>query len=785
MFSDRRETRHESCLPVKVKGNHTMADADEASERLAAMLAAAPAPGSGMYRRNRPGQTTAPAPVPVPPPADTPKPVADIDEAVAIMRRQDAEALKRKEEQNRNFHADGTSRTPAPVADEDDADDAPEALEETEASWQSGTYYHGFPIGSWLERYEKQYEWKRLAAVRGIPDLTAAAYWQLCEELPKQLAAGKITIRDLLDWRFCGGPVLPTGFVYGTDDVEGLDIHVRRTEYDKQAQARLAAAERERALDPTVPFRNIRIAREELEKTAEVIFAKVCPVFHIAARTIDRTSGEASGYLLHFEVDDQPRALVLLDETLETGSCFRKLADAGFIVEKTKRSNFIRIVRATETCARVHVESVPGWYDCTFLAATGEAITGPDTDDCSDPERLARGPIGHALHPDVACDAGKGGNLEAWRANVVDPSWVSGQTPQFALAPILGLAGVTLQLADAENFVAYPFGRTTGGKSTQQTIAAGTVANPAHGKGTLVDASDNDPVIRRANTAGRGTSWHIDGKDGSNATRTVATIREGSVGNGGTILTISSERGPLELAKAAGTDLDAGVLVRLLPIDLGVETPRYRINPSTADAIKAAARTHYGHALAPLVQQVLAEGLHKGDGLRGEVADRADKLLAGSTDAELHRAAQHVGVLWVTGELMLDAGLLPADADVPALMTWLWEGYLAFRRQWQAGTASSARKVRELLQAFAAGPHVRQLDAAEGLGRFWGWRDGHTLYVRADKLPAVLGRVLGARRAMRKALGDMLMLPGDATNTLTFRKVPGVGYVRHYRLSLD
>lgn len=653
-----------------------------------------------------------------------------------------------------------------------------EELEASEKPWQHGIYYHGFPVDKWYWRYKDRFDWERFEQVRGVTRCDPNA-------LRHHLASGKITISDLLDTRLSGGPPLPTGFANFHMDPDGeLDpmfIYEYWKEYDKDALARLDAARKE-----VTPYaRNLNIAKKKMEESAVEHYDIICRTLHVVARTVD-AKGEQSGYLLHFEVDDQPRSLVILDEWIETGAMFKRLAAVGFIVESNKRAHdgFKRIVREAETCARVHIEPLSGWYGDTFLSPTGEAITGPDTDDCSDPERFGRGPIGHALHPDVACDAAKGGTLDQWHANVVKPSW-SGQTPQFAVATILGLGGVILQLADAENFVAYPFGRTTGGKSTTQNIAAGCTANPAHGKGTLADAGADDPAIRAARTRGNGTSWGIDGKDGSNATRVVATIRDGAVGTGGSVLIISSEKGPLDLARQSGAELDAGVLVRLLPIDLGVDVPRYRIDPRQADAINAGARTHHGHALAPLVRRVLAEHLHEGDDVRIEVAERADKLLDGSNDPELHRAAQHVGVLWVTGELMQDAKLLPDTADVPALMRWLWEGYLAFRGAWQLGSSTQGRQARERIEAFAESAHVCALADANGLGGAWGWRDGRTLYVRSDKLLDVLGPVLGSRRTMRGALGAMLMLPGNAHEVLTWRKVPGVGYVQHYRISLN
>ena len=373
----------------------------------------------------------------------------------------------------------------------------------------------------------------------------------------------------------------------------------------------------------------------------------------------------------------------------------------------------------------------------------------------------------------------------------MDPSWGSGATPQFALAPVLGLAGVVLQLADAENFVAEPFGFTSGGKSTLQTIAAGTVANPEHGngkpgKGTMADAGDAADVAR-ARAAATGTSAHLDGHEGKNPSRLVEIIRSAAMGSGGMLTTISSEHDPLALAKAAGVTLDPGVLVRLVPIDLGVKAPLYQINPRKADAIKAAARTHYGHALGPFVRTVMIQGLTR-DEVRAEIQARADLLLDGSDDAALHRIAQHVAVLWLTAELMITAALLPATADVPALMRWLWDGCLAFRRQWMAQRSrqatGAADRLRDWLRHELGRTVHRIEDAPQGLSGTKAWLGDGVAHIRADVMPDILGKTLGGRKVIRRNLDGLLWVSG-ATRGLTWRKVPGVGFVHHYRVHLD
>ena len=205
--------------------------------------------------------------------------------------------------------------------------------------------------------------------------------------------------------------MLPDGLTAYSTDGDLLDAVCK---YEQRAPADVTARLAEaKALPADHPGggNSLAHARKAFEAAAWDDYVPICPIFHLAARAIDRASGDASGYVLQFAVDDQPRQVVILESALVKGTAWAQLASAGFVVDTDNRDAFVGILRKTETLARVHIESAPGWYGGTFLAPTGEAITGPDTDDCTDVDRVESGPIGHALDPAATCDPRRGGKF--------------------------------------------------------------------------------------------------------------------------------------------------------------------------------------------------------------------------------------------------------------------------------------------------------------------------------------------------------------------------------------
>ena len=249
--------------------------------------------------------------------------------------------------------------------------------------------------------------------------------------------------------------------------------------------------------------------------------------------------------------------------------------------------------------------------------------------------------------------------------------------------------------------------------------------------------------------------------------------------DGCTPYTISSE---LTLKQALAS-LQPGGIVRLMPIDVG-SIPR--IDPGHAAAIKQAANRNWGWVLPLLIADIF----HERSGGEREFQEHASsysRFLPGHDAPGYYRASRSFGAMWAAGELLKAfSHVVPAHADVAAVIKWAWANWKKEMDTLSAAGGSLDRAVEHLRNWISAGGHGRlySLEGSGGVGPAWGWRgtDG-TIYVRSDKIAqAAGGRV--TRQELVGFLSDkgLLILPSNPAKNVAWSKVPGHGNIQNYPL---
>lgn len=524
----------------------------------------------------------------------------------------------------------------------------------------------------------------------------------------------------------------------------------------------------------------------------------VCGHIVVAGHARDE-HGIHIGYQIEFEDKYNARRKRILTErrmVSEGSALFDELRTAGLAIgdNPTARAAFRKLLAEwqfdeDEPTPIVTVLSRPGWHGEIFVTPLGEVIA-PD----------GRAVTDRQLNPDVTVTHGsQAGSADAWLKLVSIPSW-KGDKPQFALGMMQGLVGVLSSLYGGENAGRYFGGATSSGKTTSQTIGASCVANPSPGKGVLITAKATDEEFKLARLRAHGTCLHIDEAKNATERKFVEKLAYGGRDWTGTPYTLSGVKPVHAWVEKAGGDTEEGIETRLLPVDVG-KLPR--AVPSEVDAIDRAAKANYGWALPSFVEEVIAKGLHKdAAALRGLVETYARKLATDVADVDAHRASKHFGVLWLTGELMHAAGIIPENADVERVVRWAWNDWQASRgfarkaAQEAAEGGSDVERSLKALDAFVAsrrGParlvrteRVRRMMfplLAPSTREIVGWADdGDLVYLKTDCLGAVPGLTIGARQLVNALRAEERLILPTSTRNCAWTHIPGLqGDFRHYR----
>ena len=484
---------------------------------------------------------------------------------------------------------------------------------------------------------------------------------------------------------------------------------------------------------------------------------RICSTVYPVAEVIDETGKRNVGRRIRFWNGAAWAEHTLMWRALQSDgtAMFQELSDVSLpITDHPKaRAAFRSIVTAPRKLPTVTQYSRPGWHKDRFVLPNGFAVDGNGTS----PALVAR--------EAATIDQGQGGTFEAWRDGVAAEIW-KGDCPQFAMGQLAGLVGVITSLVRTQHPVVHFSGPPSSGKSTAQEIAAGLTCNPAPGQGTLVTLQDDvDSILPKA----IGTSAHIDDPTKHGSPTKVERLMYRALEHAP--FTVSSVATLETIVERAGGKMDEGVRRRVLTVDTRKIA---KISPARANTIKRAAQENYGHAAPWFLDYVIGKGTEfECKALLKMVQDAADKLPGDMMDGETYSAAQHIGALQVTGELMIGAGLVPEGADVSGVLLGVWNDWLERR---------SASPVNRAIAELDAA-----LSDAGGLGsdpEALCWTQDGVGYVPTGQIEAIIGSEIKAAIVMRH-LKDSGRLIAPAGKGLAWQYLPGQLSCQHYRVRLQ
>lgn len=596
--------------------------------------------------------------------------------------------------------------------------------------------------------------------------------WQPLQYLQQILESGWISLDDLQDPAFGGGPVLPEGFAVG-EDGWGSDIYLTEAKHD-QALERKVAAERSK---PSNMRSEIKIKKLEkrIRDEAQTHYTRLSEYIRTEALTTNELGERLGLRLAYFAADGQLRYYDVTDAVMEgSGSAlFAELTKIGVAVTSNSKlwPKLVQMLKDSETPRRVVLYATPGWHQLNrvFITPTGLVIRA---------EGFGTAWVTHALAPEAHLPQGASideTKRAEWGKSVVAQIW-KGDTDQFALAHLLGCAGVLSSLID-ENFGLHFHGPTSIGKTSAQIIASACVADPEPKKGTLITADFKDNQVDRVRQRASGTCLHIDDvKTGKINLELLAYL--GGSGTWKSPYSVSSELSLRQLVP----QMQEGMSVRLLSLNFEQIAP---IDPSRADAIKRAARSNYGTVLPPFVRQVMALGWHDTPALLRDEVDRIAAALSADTPPQRRarwlRAARAFAILRKAGDVLLAAQELPRGvglADIERVVQWAWETYRLGAAEQDPLEAS----ISALSEWLSQGGNVHPLHGS-ALNSPGPWTDGDTIFLPSGRLKSIPG-VTVSLSALLKALKQrqQLLVPGSSGKNLTWSNVPGRGRLRHYRI---
>lgn len=592
--------------------------------------------------------------------------------------------------------------------------------------------------------------------------------------IKQSLHNGWITLDDLQDPAFGGGPLLPDGFTVGDEHGDGSEICFTKVIHDASLVRQVAA---ERALPRNLrSYGLIKTLEKRIKDEAQVIFTRLCDYIRVDAITQNEHGERLGRRLAYFAPNGDLQYYDIADMLLDgNGSALvAELSKIGLTFDSNPKlwPAVVRMLKDSEAPRRVVLYSRPGWHQSNrlFVTPSGLVLTA---------DRFDTPGVKHALASDVFPNQGifaDDAHRAAWQSVVVAQIW-QGDTDQFAFAHLLGCAGVLSSLID-ENFGFHFWGHTSIGKTTAQIIAAACVADPAAKKGNLVTADLNAHQVDAVRQRATGTCLHIDDlKTGKINLETLAYL--GGSGSWKSLYSVSSELGLRQLVR----DMQDGMVVRLPSLNFAKIAP---IDPSRADAIKRAARTHFGTVLPPFVRQVMAFGWHDTTSLLRDDVDRIANELAADTPpqrrAQWLRAAKPFAILRKAGEVLLAAKELPDGVgigDIDRVVQWGWDTYLLGATDQDPLEASLSALSNWLTQSGRLQP-LRGPSRGNTVGP---WIDGDVVHLPSAMLRKIPGLAI-APAALIKALKErkQLLVPGTSGKNLTWSDLPGRRRMRHYRI---
>ena len=524
-------------------------------------------------------------------------------------------------------------------------------------------------------------------------------------------------------------------------------------------------------------------------------FVPICSPFNVLGLERDE-NGDAFSLLLAF-ADRTGRArkisIPYREVALGLGEVLAKLAEAGLAFTSTKdaREGLVRCLSELEAPEVITKVSRPGWHAIDdgahiFVTPTGEVVG-------LEREGIGAFRLGTGVGAD---DQARAGSLDGWKSAAA----AAFQVPEnfhWALGVMAGFAGTLIQLSDLDTCGMNLSGRTSRGKTTAQRLAASAWANPKAGKGLLHTFNTSSTALESLAVRGVGTVLALDElaqadtrtvgsmlfmlAGGAGKSRSLRTIQNRKVATFSTFAILSGEAGLRSVVEAGRGTYQGGMAARFPDVDVSETVD---VSPKTF-ALVEGCRKNYGHAGVVFVRHLFEVGLaDDGEKLHREITNAANAIAGVDAPAPRRRAALPFAVLSRAGELAIDAGLLPRDADVAGAVQKAWEAYVGgAEAEMLDGTAVAIERLRA---ALATGWNTSVI-ALKAVGSgYHGWTacyDGSSIYVPVGKLMELIGTGVKVQAVVKELVRLGLLNPQGAH--MTWEKIPGGSRVRHYRLVRD
>ena len=534
---------------------------------------------------------------------------------------------------------------------------------------------------------------------------------------------------------------------------------------------------------------------EEVEKEPEWI----CSPLTIAALTRDPQSSEWGALLVHHDSDGKehrwamPKRMLagggedlrgeLLSEGLEITSHPGLRQKLGDYIGRAHPAVIARCVART------------GWHGDVFALPRetfGDSVAEPVIFQTAAPNGVA---------------LGYGGSLDAWREQVAMPC--AGNS-RMVLALCCAFAGPCIGLLNAEGGGIHLRGPSSIGKTTTGNVAASVYGPPAFVRnwrqtdnglegvaalhsdmllildeiGQLEPKHAGQVAYMLANGQGKGRSRR-DGTPRGPATWRVLFLSTGEVGLS-------------DLVTQGGGKVRAGQEVRVidLPADAGAGMGLFDrvpdgIGPGQfAEQLKAAAATHYGHALPAFLRALVADP-DKARCVLCQMRDTLARELVGEdADGQVRRVADRFALIAAAGEL----------ATAYRLTGWQTEEAARAIRQcfdaWLAG-----RGTKGAVEPAAMLTQVRAFLEAHGESRFTPWladektprtvnragfrkitADGPEYYVEREVFRREIAQGFDAVQVARALIDAGALMAGSSGEATRKERLPDNRNVRVYRI---
>ena len=428
------------------------------------------------------------------------------------------------------------------------------------------------------------------------------------------------------------------------------------------------------------------------------------------------------------------------------------LASRGLHIEIGREADFKRLLAGVRSARLLRLATAPGWHEVdgapAYVLPTGQGF-GP----------AAAAIVLDGLGAEAARLGAVAGTPEGWREHVAAPA--AGNS-RLVVALSMAFAGPLLEIANEPSGGLVLVGASQSGKSTA-LLVAGSVAGrgergwqvgsfraTANGLEAIAAAANDgllllDELGEVSPTEAADIGYVLgngQGKaraDRSGGARTRRTWR--------TLTLASAEIGIAEHAAKSGRRPETGVAVRLpsIPADAGAglgifdHLHTFPSPAALANALRDAARTHYGTAFPAFLERLTAERAADPDGLARRVASERATFLAaalpGGADPQVQTIAARFGLIAAAGELATGYGLTGwSTGEATSAARTCFDAWLAARGNSGSGEATEAV---ETLRLFLT---------QHGSSRF------ETIY--SDGSPAADGYRVANRAGFRKILGE-------------------------------